>query len=1147
MPVPKFPELEEKILQKWENEKVFAQTLQKASPKGNFIFFEGPPTANGKPGLHHLIARYFKDVILRYKTMSGYHVDRKAGWDTHGLPVEIEVEKKLGFKSKREIEEYGIAAFNKLCRESVWACKQEWDRFTVRSGYWVDLSDPYITYDPDYMETLWWVVKRVDDNKYLYEGNKVVPHCPRCGTTLASHELAQGYEDVDDTSVFVRFPIKSGEFSGSAFLVWTTTPWTLPANVALAVGEDIKYSQVEMADGEKLVLATARLVALDGEYKVLSEVSGKDLVGVSYEPPYSFVDYQSDSVHKVYSADFVSTADGTGIVHTAPMYGVDDYNFGNEHKLPQKHLVNTAGQFLPEVTAWAGLFVKKADPLIIEELKSRNRLYKSEVIHHTYPFCWRCKTPLLYYAKPSWYFQTTAVADQMIKANEGINWEPEHLKEGRFGEWLKGVKDWAISRERYWATPLPVWKCAEGHKTVIGSYGELEERRLAPPARVLFVRHGESEKNVALNLGTKESRLTDHGREMAQATAKKLGKEKVVAIYASPLERTQETASIINAVLGLEVKTDERLREIGFGLMEGKTEAEFHAFFPFNADRWTLKPEGGENFSDVRKRMVEFLREMDVKHSGETVVVVSHGDPIFIADVTVNRVVFQSQTDYRYPDYASVTEIELPNYPWNDDGALDPHRPFIDEVKIKCAECKKPSERVKDVMDVWFDSGSMPFAQWHYPFANKERIDKGISYPADYISEAIDQTRGWFYTMLAVNTLLGYKQAPYKNVISMNHILDTKGFKMSKSKGNIVDPWKMFEKYGADAVRFFLFTVNQPGDYKKFDEKDVDGVVKKVFLILWNTMEFWKLAKAGSSDALTAGKSDKAHVLDRWLESRLNALIKDVTQHLDAYHPTDACRAVADFVNELSTWYVRRSRDRFRAGESTEPLRSALLTVTKLMAPMTPFLAEGLYAELGESVSVHLSDWPSYSDKAIDKDLLEAMDTLRKLVEIGHSLRDEAGVKLRQPLAEVEVEKSSAKNLDELLGIAAEEMNVKKVHLVEHIDERGGWLIKSGNGLSIALRTEITEELKREGWMREINRQINDLRKEAKLTPVDRIKLYLGVDEGAIDFKSILTTEKEHLALAARADEVLFETIETPFVRELDLDGKKLKIAITKN
>jgi isoleucyl-tRNA synthetase len=1161
MAIPKFPELEEGILKDWDEKDIFKKTLAKPSPKGNFVFFEGPPTANGKPGIHHLIARYFKDVILRYKTMQGFYVERKAGWDTHGLPVEIEVEKKLGFKNKRDIEDYGIAAFNKKCRESVWEYKQAFTEFTHRSGYWLDLDHPYITYDPNYMETLWWIVKKVNDRGFLYEANRVVPHCPRCGTTLSSHELAQGYAEVEDVSVYVRFKILDKRFPNASFLVWTTTPWTLPSNVALALGEKISYSLIELAGGERLLLATDRLGVVEEEFKKISEHSGAELAGISYEPLYSFVVYAEKS-HYTALADFVSTTDGSGIVHIAPMYGADDFTLGAKLNLPEKHLINERGEFMEAVKPWAGMFVKKADPLIIEDLKASGKLYKTEKIKHEYPFCWRCKTPLIYYAKPCWYFKTTAVAEEMIKANETITWVPDHIKEGRFGEWLKGVKDWALTRERYWATPLPIWKCAAGHATVVGSYDELNEKRAAPPARLLLMRHGEAESNLAGRVSSGEESRNDHliekGKKSAKAAAKKFGKEKVAAIYASPYMRTKETAEIIAEVLGLPVVFDDRLREINSGAMDGKTLEEFYAAFPEPAERWTNAPNGGENFSEVRKRMMDFIREINVKHAGETVLVVGHGDPLYVLDCLLNRVPAGELKDWRYPEFARPFEVFLPNWPFNDDGALDPHRPFIDEVKIKCAECGELATRIKDVMDVWFDSGSMPFAEWHYPFENKDRIDKGVSFPADYISEGIDQTRGWFYTLLAVSSLLGYG-APYKNVITMNMVLDKNGFKMSKSKGNIVEPQKIFSTFGSDALRFYFFSINQPGDYKKYDDKDVDAVIKKVFLILWNTMEFWKMSRGARDEQWTMNNernaADKEHILDAWLRSRIGMLTKTVTEELEKYHPTEASRALAEFVNELSTWYVRRSRDRLRSGAGTEPLKDALMTVAKLLAPFTPFIAEGLYRELGGELSaqggpasgresIHLCDWPEYKEKEIDAELLEDMEKVRKIVELGHSLRDDAQVKLRQPLAEFEIEKFTLKNNDALLPVIAEELNVKSVRASEKIEERQGWLVKTMSNFTAALRTEITTELRREGMIREILRQVNDLRKEAGLTVSDRIKLFFEVDD--VTLKSVLTTEKEHLAMGARADEVIFEPSDSKFFRELEFEGAKVTIKILK-
>ncbi len=1159
MAVPKFPELEERILRQWQERQVFKKSLQKPAPKGNFVFYEGPPTANGQPGIHHLISRAFKDVIPRFRTMRGFSVERKAGWDTHGLPVEIEVEKQLKLRSKTEIEKYGVAAFNAKCKESVWAYKKEWDRFTERSGFWLDLEHPYITYTPDYIETLWWITKKIDDRGLLYQGFKVVPHCPRCGTTLSSHELAQGYDEVDDPSVYVRFKIlrpksesdrgrtdlkfsaKGGSASGgknTSFLVWTTTPWTLPGNVALAVGKKILYSEVELADGEHLILASARLSVLLGEYKVVREFPGSELIGIEYVPIFDFVKYK-EKAHYVAPADFVSTEEGTGIVHTAVMYGADDFALGQKIGLPQQHVVDEQGMFMPVVAPWAGMFVKDADKPIIEDLRASGKLYRAETVHHTYPFCWRCHSPVIYYAKPSWYFKTTAVQRQMLKANKEIHWEPKHLKDGRFGEWLLGIKDWAITRERYWGTPLPVWRCEAGHTRVIGSLDELNRHRTDTPARVIFVRHGEAQNNVlgTIASGPNNIALTEHGRTQVSALAKKLSKEKIAAVYSSPITRTKETAAILANALGQEVRVDERLIEIQFGVMDRKTETEYHAFFANEAERWTKSPQGGENWTDVRARMLAFFREIDAKHRGETVVVVTHGDPLFVIDVAVHNIPIEGQHEYRYPKYGTATEITLPNWPWNDAGELDLHRPYIDEIVLRCADCALPAKRVKDVIDVWFDSGAMPFAQWHYPFENKERIDKGVSYPADYISEAIDQTRGWFYTLLAVNALLGYKHPPYRNVVCMNHILDAKGQKMSKSKGNVVDPWQMFEKYGSDAVRFFLYTVNQPGDYKRFDEKEVDGVVKKVFLILWNVMEFWKMSTSHKPQATSSD-----HILDQWLQARLNQLVSQVTDNFENYKITEAGRAIAGFVNELSTWYVRRSRERLRAGEGVALLHQALMTVTTLLAPMTPFLADALCEELGGvKESVHLEDWP-VCERNIDKEIIDEMDAVRSIVELGHALRDEAKVKVRQPLAEVEIEKGKLKNIEALLLTVAEELNVKTAQVVDHVEEREGWRIKTANGLTVGLNTVMTDELKREGWLRELSRQINDLRKEMRFTVSDKIVLTI---DAAGEARLYLESVKDQITAQARASRVEFGKVEVSG-REVELDGEKVKISAEK-
>ncbi|MBU1705616.1 isoleucine--tRNA ligase, partial [Patescibacteria group bacterium] len=756
-----YPEREKEILEFWKKSNIFKKSLEKPAPRGPFVFFEGPPTANGRPGIHHAESRAFKDCIPRFKTMQGYKVDRKGGWDTHGLPVEIEVEKQLGFTDKNQIEEFGIGPFNEKCKESVWKYKSEWEEFTRRLGFWVDLENAYVTYMPEYVESLWWAIKQIWDKGLLYKDYRVTPHCPRCGTSLSSHELSQGYKKVEDPAVFIKFKVLGKE--NEYLVAWTTTPWTLPSNVALAVGEDIDYVLVEK-DGEKLWMAKVLAGKVVEGVEVLEVKKGMELVGMKYEPLFPYV---KDALEKattpnpslgrrgdsdstpplprgdkgglpadqngwtVVAADFVSTEDGSGIVHTAVMYGADDFTLGNKIGLPKYHLVDLEGKFTQAAGPYAGQFVKDADAAIMEDLRSRGLVLREGTIEHDYPFCWRCKSPVIYYAKDSWYIKMTDLQEKLIAENEKINWEPSHIKEGRFGEWLREVKDWAFSRERYWGTPLPIWECQEcNERECIGSYEELRTKALQ------------------------------------------------------------------------EVKDD-----------------------------------------------------------------------------------------------------------------FDPHRPFVDEVEIKCAKCGGTARRVTDVCDVWFDSGCMPYAQWHYPFENADKIDKGEVYPADYISEAIDQTRGWFYTLLAVSTLLG-KERPYKNVICLGHVLDAKGKKMSKSIGNVVNPMEMMDKYGADAVRWYMYTLNQPGESKRFDEKAMVDMVRQNFTILQNVVSFYQMYE--TEESRHQGSIDSDNILDKWVLARLHTLIKEVTVDLESYKITEPTRLIGNFITDLSTWYLRRSRERFKSDNEAD-------------------------------------------------------------------------------------------------------------------------------------------------------------------------------------------------------------------------------------
>ena len=744
------PALEQDVLRFWKDADVFGQSQRQTAAGPRYVFYEGPPTANGRPGIHHVLARAFKDIFPRYKTMRGYYVSRKGGWDTHGLPVELDVEKKLGFSGKKAIEEYGVAPFIQKCRQSVYDYVDEWEKLTERLGYWVDLPTAYWTLTNDYIESLWWILKQYWDRGLIYQGYKVVPYCPRCGTPLSSHEVAQGWqEDTKDPSVFVKFPLR--DQPGVYLLVWTTTPWTLPGNVAVAVGEEIDYVLVQHED-DKLWLAEALVGSVFGEHAgqvtVLRRAKGRELLGWHYRPLYTFLPVTQDYCY-VISGDFVSTADGTGLVHIAPAFGADDMTVGQKYGLPTLMTVDAQGRFIDTVTPWRGIFVKEADPLIQKDLTDRGLMLKQGIYEHTYPFCWRCDTPLLYYARTTWYIKTTAFKDQLIANNNRINWVPEHIKEGRFGEWLANNIDWGVARERYWGTPLPFWVCdnpACGNQECVGSVAEL------------------------------------------------------------------------NAKTG-------------------------------------------------RKFML--------------------------------------------PRYLAQQRGEWPDPKQPDTEPLDLHRPAVDDVSWACAKCGKGvMRRVREVADCWFDSGAMPVAQWHYPFENREIFAE--QFPADYICEAVDQTRGWFYTQHAVSTLL-FGQTDFKNCICLGHIMAEDGSKMSKSRGNIVDPWAVFNAHGADATRWYMYTASPPGNARRFSANLVREVAGKFLLTLWNSYSFFvTYANLNEFDPSAAPVPlAERSVLDRWVLAKLNSLVESVTTGLESYDVTGATRPIADFVDELSNWYLRLSRRRF--------------------------------------------------------------------------------------------------------------------------------------------------------------------------------------------------------------------------------------------
>lgn len=1112
LPKSKIAENEEKVLEFWKENKIFEKSLEKPQTNGEFVFYEGPPTANGKPGIHHLEARAYKDVIPRYKTMKGFHVRRKGGWDTHGLPVELQVEKELGLRSKKEIEEYGIASFNKKCKESVWKYVDLWEKFTDRIGYWVDQKNPYITYENYYIEAVWSILKKSEERNLLYKDYKVVPWCPRCGTGLSSHELAQGYEDVKDTSVTVKFKLK-GE-KDTYILAWTTTPWTLPGNVALAVGEKLDYVKVKVGT-DFLILAKARLSIVGDEYELVEEMKGDSLIGLEYEPLFPYAEKLASpgekeklkNAFKVYGADFVTTEDGTGVVHTAVMYGQEDFELGNKIGLPKIHTVNDNGTFKEGMDFLSGRFVKEKDEKgkptldidIFNYLKEKNYYFSNEPYTHSYPFCWRCHTPLIYYARDSWYVRMSDLRETLVKENEDINWIPSHIKEGRFGEWLREVKDWAVSRERYWGTPLPIWQTKEGERVVIGSIENLKKYTKKSDNKYFVMRHGEAEHNtldIVSNDPDYPHHLTEKGKGQSLEAGKDLKNKKIDAIYCSPFLRTRETAQIIAKEIGFDeskIKFDDRLREFDFGDFHLKPFSEYLNFEKSNMKEYGDKIPGGESYQDSKNRVGDFMYEIDSKHKGENILIVTHG--IFLevlpavldgADAKKSKQIIDTLS----PKVGEFAEYSLTPVPHNENYELDLHKPYIDEIELVDENGKKLL-RTKEVMDVWFDSGGMPFAQDGLLGQNKN------NYPADFISEAVDQTRGWFYTLHAIGVIMEKGKA-FKNVICLGHVLDAKGVKMSKHIGNVVDPWQMISKYGADALRMWMYTVNQPGDSKNFDEKTVDEVVKKVFNLASNIVSFYEMYK----DEKVVPNDKSEHILDRWIISRLNLLLVEGGEYLETFKVFEAARLIRDFINDFSTWYIRRSRERFKSDDKEDKDRAlatthfVLIELSKYMAPFTPFFAEEMYLKLrspNDPESVHLCDWQKGFKP--DQEILEKMEEVRRIVSLALEKRMSAGVKVRQPLKSLKVKSKKLESKQEYLELIKDEVNVKEVVFDDALE------------VEVWLDTEITSELQKEGDVREVVRAIQELRKSKKLTHSDRVSLLVEADDIGKEFLESVASE----------------------------------------
>lgn len=1033
-----FVEREKEILSFWKDNKIFEKSIESRKDGEVFTFFDGPPTANGKPHIGHILTRVVKDIIPRYKTMKGYKVLRKAGWDTHGLPVELEIEKKLGISGKPQIEEYGVEPFIKQCKDSVFTYESLWRTMSDRVGFWADMDNPYVTYHNSYIESVWWALKQIWDKGLLYKGHKIVPYCPRCGTSLSSHEVAQGYKDVKDKSAYAKFLVKgtTNEF----LLAWTTTPWTLPSNLALTVNADEYYVKVALND-EKYILAEALVSKVFGEEEkpeVIQKCKGIELKGLEYEPLF---DYAKDIVkdqkaYYVVCDSYVTLTDGTGIVHCAPAFGEDDARVGKDNNLPFVQLVNEEGKFLKEVTDWAGVFVKDADEDIIKKLKQENKLLKAENYEHSYPFCWRCDTPLLYYARDTWFIAMTKVRDMLVKNNNTVNWMPDNIKQGRFGNFLENVIDWGLSRERYWGTPLPIWECSCGHKEAIGSIEQLKSMSSDCPE-----------------------------------------------------------------------------------------------------------------------------------------------------------------------------DIEL-------------HKPYIDNVHLNCPKCSQKMTRVTEVIDCWFDSGCMPFAQWHYPFENEEIFKQ--NFPADFISEAIDQTRGWFYTLMAISTLL-FDKSPYKNVIVLGHVQDKDGKKMSKHTGNVVDPWTILDKQGADAVRWYFYTNSSPWLPNRFYEEAVNEGQRKFMGTLWNTYAFFVLyANIDNFDPNNYTlEYDKLPPMDKWILSKLNSLVKFIDDGLENYKLTETSRAMSEFVDELSNWYVRRSRERFWGKDMPQDkvnaymtLYTVLVTLTKLSAPFTPFISESIYQNLvckvskNEPESVHLCDFPTYDEKLIDKKLEEDMDTVLSIVVAGRSGRNTANIKNRQPIGNMFVKSNNT--LDNMfIDIIKEELNIKNVEFKDDVSaftsysfkpqlrtlgkkygklvpaignylkendgiklmnelkenelikftidnenielsqddvlietaQMEGYVAESDKNITIVLNTNLTEELLEEGFVREIISKIQTMRKEAEFEVLDKITVY---HNGNDNIANIICKNIEQIKEDVLATDIINGS-NNGYSKEWNINGEKVTLTVVKN
>lgn len=1125
---------EEEIQSFWESGDIFNKSVEKEAPNGDYVFYDGPPFATGLPHYGHILAGTIKDAIPRFWTMNGYRVKRKWGWDCHGLPLENLIEKKLGLATKRDIEEYGVKNFNEAAREAVLEYRDDWKWIIPRLGRWADMDNDYRTMDATYTESVWWVFSELNKKGLVYEGFKSMHLCPRCGTTLSNFEVNQGYKDIKDIAVTVKLPFV--DEPATSLLVWTTTPWTLPGNFAAAVNNEVVYAKVKMGE-EFVVLAKERLAQLgEGEHEVVEEFKGSELVGRSYVPPFDYWQGREvagkENAWKVYHADYVEVGtEGTGAVHLAPAYGEDDMKLAQSNNLPIAHHVDGEGRFMDFINDFECRLVKPkdddaaeithldADIEVVRALAAKGVLFKKENITHSYPHCWRCDTPLLNYATTSWFVRVTDIKDKLVEENNKVLWVPDHIGSNRFGRWLEGARDWAVSRQRYWGAPLPIWRNPETKEyKVFGSLADLTAHAKKSGNKYFVMRHAEAESNVTGvidSVNDSQNPLTEKGKGQCVEVAEGLKKEKIDLIFHSGMQRTSDTATLLAEALGVATEniiSDERLIEIQTGpALEGKNWDEYEALYADYEEKFTKKIEGVENRFDVQRRAGNFLYELDEKYQGKNILIIGHASSTFALRSVAEGAGIKRAIEIRQEGYLKNAEyIHLPftPLPHNDNYELDYHRPYIDDYEAYDENGTK-LERVKDVFDCWFESGAMPYAQQHYPFEHQEEFTKEL-FPADFIAEGLDQTRGWFYSLIVLGTAL-FGISPYKNVIVNGLVLAEDGKKMSKKLQNYPDPIELVNRIGSDAVRFYLLSAPiMRGEDLNFSEKEVTEQQRKNIGRLHNVLSMYEMYADG-----TAPNGDSTNVLDRWIIARLNQLITESTAGFKSYELDKATRPVSDFIDDLSVWYLRRSRERLKNDDVADKkltlgtLRFVLKQLSLVMAPSMPFYADYLWRRIKEendAESVHLANWPEANQMNDDYSVTEDMSLAREIVTKALELRTKAGIKVRQPLAELRIPLLG----DMFLDVVRDEINVKKVTVNANIPFDIN---------AIELDTKITPELKMEGDARDLIRAIQELRKAKDLKPSDRISITIQTsDEG----ETVVKTFEAEIKKVVGADSVTF-------------------------